>query len=313
MRQRSALHGFRLRLFWMGRKARKILPARDFWKLILTHGPFFFMNDLLTKYGTWRHPNGLSVLPAWRRQASATIVLFVGLQMHHFSALPCAWVLSRLFNFEVALAQTPESGNNVTVDTMVRGNEALAKWLNDRPFYALCFSKGTFDALWMTLRWKLNCRHLFSVSAPLRGTKMAFVVDSPGARELRPDSERIQATQGLMSELHAQGLSITLYGAIWDLISPRSNSRLPNKQGYLPPPFLSTILPRLQALLRGRWYRPHDEPWYWCITLPQIGHTAFFNPFVWLLFGTCVLVLERRQAPLLLRHPQLTGGPTGDG
>lgn len=278
-------------------KARRILTPRKLLYLLGSHNFLFVADEGLALAGQTIYDQPPQLIKGWRNDFQPCVVIFVGLQQTHWSGLPAAITIARVMGIDTILMPTPPGGNNLTVAETVESYGWLSKALNGRPFYVYAFSKGGFDALWLISATKLvqQCRHFFGISVPFRGTRMAEVIDGPAAKELLPDSSQVLATQVLLCELHDQGLAVTLGGGIIDIVCPRSNCRPSNTDNYCPPPWWKIAWPRLTHFLRGKWYSPPGEPWYWCRTMVQVGHTALYNLFIAIHVALDALRAERRR------------------
>lgn len=283
---------------WMKRKASRLLTPKQLYELFGSHNIFFLANETLTVVGEATHDKPPRFIKGWRRDFKPCFVVFVGLQQSHWSGWPAALTIAKIAGIDTILVETPRSGNTIAVDEMVAHTSWLPDALGDRPFYVYAFSKGGFDALWLIAQKNLlpQCRHIFFMSVPFKGTKMAKVLGGKAAEELLPGSDRVIATQALLHELHDQGLDSTFYGGMIDIICPRSNCRPDNKNGYRAPSWWKLIWPRFVYALRGKWYSPPGEPWYWVKTVPQVGHTALFNFINALFFAFCAHRQERRHS-----------------
>ena len=197
------------------------------------------------------------------------------------------WFLSQVFGWRVLLLQTGRQGNYEPFETTVALNQWIHEEAGSGPLVGIGFSKGGQDLAWLFSAMLMNdpTRQLSLVmmSTPVKGTPMAKVVRTRGAQALLPGTPEIRQTKSLITALHKGKVHIAFYGAIWDRIVRRSDSRTDNDEQYRPP----TWKERLRGIKRS-------PPWYWSRTLWfQFGHTAIYNPIAWLQVGWYVRDLPR--------------------
>lgn len=264
----------------------EILKLAGTAQLVVTHVLFVFAEDLLAALGVrvWGgFPKRIDP-PGWRlpagRQSRArgTVVLAPGLQQTPFSCCPFGLFLAYAFGLRVVLLQTHAGGNHDTFADMVERNRWILDETGDEPLVGIGFSKGGQDLAWLFATLLFNDARrkvaLVMMSTPLRGSKLARVLKTPGAQALVPESPAIRSTLSLVHALHRAGVPMRFYCAVWDRVVRRSDSRVENAERY-----------------RG----VGPPPWYWSKTLwMQFGHTALYNPLAWLQVGWCAARLFPR-------------------
>ncbi|NBS41525.1 hypothetical protein EBS80_02595 [bacterium] len=269
---------------WRGffRETIEILEPIDTVRLVITHVLFVFAEDILAAIGirVWGGFPRVIEPPSWRRTGK-TVVLAPGLQQTPFSCYPFGWFLAHAFGFRVLLLQTHPDGNHDAFEHIVHRNEWIIDATGTEPLVGIGFSKGGQDLAWLFSTLIMNDTKrrlgLVMMSTPLRGSKMARVVKTRGAAALIPGSTAIRQTIQLVHALHAHGVRMKFFCAVWDRIVRRSDSRIENAERY------------------GGKGAP---PWYWAQTLwMQFGHTAIYNPLAWIQVGWYVARLDVYNAP----------------
>lgn len=282
-RRRARTRGSRERIvrrwIWLYHQTRRVLKPVDMLILVLTHILFVGAEQVLAFVGmrVWgAFPRRIDP-PAWRR-ARGTVILAPGLQQTPFSSYPFGWVLANVFALRIRLVQTHADGNYDSFAHIVGRNQWIVEEADDGPLVGIGFSKGGLDLAWLFATLLVNNPQrklaLVMMSAPLRGSKIADVVKTPGAKALAPNSPDIRKTLALVHGLHESGVRFKFFCAIWDRIVRRSDSRPENAEHYA-----------------GN----GPAPWYWSRTLWfQFGHTAIYNPLAWLQVGWYVTRLLPR-------------------
>ncbi len=257
--------------------------------LIVTHLPVLMLETLVCQVAHWRlgfFPTSLTP-----KRPTADVAIAVGLNTNPYSVWPMGLFLRSVFGYRILFIQTPLEGNVVPSKKIVSMNRRfLAQQTGKRALYSIGFSNGGFDLIWLLsdlLAKDPTCdvRVLYTVNTPLRGSALARVIKVSGAREMDVGSQNLPRTWRAIESLEERGLFIHHNSSFIDLVARKSDTRPPRPQGTtVPTRFHRYVLWPLRRLLTlGHWSPP--LPTWWSHTLPQIGHKATLNPFVWLVLG----------------------------
>lgn len=273
------------------RGAWRMLRPIDVIVVAITHVPIMMLDELSVLLLRRRLGEFPRILEPAHGAPTAAVVLAPGLQQTTYSVYWMGLFLARFFPFRVLFVQTPENGNHSSFKDMVTRNLWIAETTEGLPLFGVGFSKGGLDLVWLwhalLVGAKAKCVGLLTISTPFKGTALSRLIKAVGADAMHPGSRTLRETRTHLEELRVMGVCLKFFCALLDRICRRSDAR-PEREGEFQIPSKRTQLHQWLVWIISGMRQESPRPWWWATTLPHIGHTALYNPIVWLIVGVLI-------------------------